>query len=120
VCERRPPKPTMSVVIPALNEGDNPSLVVAWPERKVHQVLSADGLSKDKICDIARVLHQRSRTPPQRDSGYAEAPRIGLAVAAGGGTRGQFSLALALQEIRGGAAGTETTAARAQAGSSSS
>jgi glycosyltransferase involved in cell wall biosynthesis len=81
--ERRPREPTVTVVIPALNEAENLPLVLGRLDRRVHEVLLVDGASEDKTSEIAQALHPRIRTLSQRDSGKGEALRTGFRAATG-------------------------------------
>jgi glycosyltransferase involved in cell wall biosynthesis len=83
VRERRPRAPTVTVVVPALNEAENLPFVLGRLDPETHEVLVVDGASEDNTTEIARALHPRVRVLSQRDSGKGEALRTGFTAATG-------------------------------------
>jgi glycosyltransferase involved in cell wall biosynthesis len=81
--KHRPREPTVTVVIPALNEAENLPFVLARLDPKTHEVLLVDGASEDNTTEIAQALHPRMRILSQRDSGKGEALRTGFMAATG-------------------------------------
>jgi glycosyltransferase involved in cell wall biosynthesis len=75
--------PTVSVIIPALNEERNlPHVLAALPER-LHQVILVDGGSTDRTIEVARKSHPGIRIISQTRSGKGNALACGFAVATG-------------------------------------
>jgi glycosyltransferase involved in cell wall biosynthesis len=83
VRKERPSKPTVSVVIPALNEADNLPLVIPSIDSHVHEVILVDGQSEDDTIQIASRLNPRIRVLHQDGSGKGDALRAGFAAATG-------------------------------------
>jgi len=83
VRRERPSKPTVSVVIPALNEAENLPLVIPSIDSHVHEVILVDGQSEDDTIQIASALHPRIRVLCQDGSGKGAALRAGFAAATG-------------------------------------
>jgi glycosyltransferase involved in cell wall biosynthesis len=81
--EDRPRDPTVTVVIPALNEAENLPFVLARLDPWIHEVLLVDGASEDNTTEIALALHPRMRILSQQDSGKGEALRTGFMAATG-------------------------------------
>lgn len=81
--KHRPREPTVTVVIPALNEAENLPFVLARLDPNTHEVLLVDGASEDNTTEIAQALHPRLRILSQRDSGKGEALRTGFMAATG-------------------------------------
>ena len=75
--------PTISVVIPTLNEADNLPLLFPRLPPDLHEVLLVDGASDDGTVEVARQLYPRIRTMTQAGSGKGEALRMGFEAATG-------------------------------------
>jgi hypothetical protein len=80
---RRPSRPTVSVVIPTLNEAENLPLVLPRLGPDIHEVIIVDGRSEDGTLDVARSLHPEVRAITQTGSGKGNALRTGFAAATG-------------------------------------
>jgi glycosyltransferase involved in cell wall biosynthesis len=80
---RRPSRPKVSVVIPALNEAENLPFVLPALADDLHEVLLVDGASEDGTVDVARELYPRIRIVVQTGRGKGEALRAGFATATG-------------------------------------
>jgi glycosyltransferase involved in cell wall biosynthesis len=79
----RPDEPTISVVIPALNEADNLALVLPTLAPNLHEVLLVDGASDDGTLEVARRSYPGIRTIAQSGRGKGDALRTGFASATG-------------------------------------
>ena len=80
---RKQTRPTVSVVIPALNEAPNLPLVLPMIGTWVDEVLLVDGESVDQTTDVARRLWPEIRIVQQRGSGKGAALRSGFEAASG-------------------------------------
>ena len=80
---RRPRHPTVSVVIPTLNEAENLPLVLPRLGPDIHEVIVVDGRSEDGTLEVARRLHPGVRAITQAGKGKGDALRTGFAVATG-------------------------------------
>src|SRR5262245_12513042 len=75
--------PTVSVVVPALNEADNLPHVFATLPRWVHEVVLVDGNSVDDTVAVARRLRPGLRVVTQRGRGKGDALATGFAACTG-------------------------------------
>ena len=75
--------PTVSVVIPALNEADNLPYVLDRIPEWVHEVLLVDGHSIDGTLTVTCTLRPHARIVEQRGRGKGAALRNGFAAATG-------------------------------------
>jgi DNA-binding NarL/FixJ family response regulator len=80
---RRPSRPTVSVVIPTLNEAENLPLVLPQLGPDIHEVIVVDGGSDDGTLEVARRLYPGVRAITQAGRGKGDALRTGFAVASG-------------------------------------
>ena len=80
---RRQTRPTVTVVIPALNEAPNLPFVLPHIGFWVDEVILVDGRSTDRTLDVARELLPRIRFVHQQGVGKGEALRAGFAAATG-------------------------------------
>jgi glycosyltransferase involved in cell wall biosynthesis len=80
---RRLHEPRVSIVIAALNEAENLSLLLPHIDEDVHEILIVDGMSEDQTPDVARRLHPRVRVVRQFGIGKGAALRTGFASATG-------------------------------------
>lgn len=78
----RSSSPTVTVVVPALNEGENLPYVLPKIDHQ-HEVLLVDGRSTDNTCEIAPLLHPRVQVLQQRGRGKGDALRTGFQAATG-------------------------------------
>jgi len=78
----RPAIPTVTVVVPALNEAENLPFVLPRID-PAHEVLLVDGNSCDGTREVARTLHPRIRVLEQQGKGKGDALRTGFEVATG-------------------------------------
>jgi glycosyltransferase involved in cell wall biosynthesis len=76
-------QPTVSVVIPALNEAENLRFVLPYIPAWVHEVLLVDGHSTDRTQEVARELYPSVRIIAQQGKGKGAALRSGFAAATG-------------------------------------
>jgi glycosyltransferase involved in cell wall biosynthesis len=76
-------RPTVSVVIPALNEAENLPHVLPRIPQWVDEVLLVDGHSTDETVAVARQLWPEIRVVPQEGQGKGAALRSGFAAATG-------------------------------------
>jgi len=79
----RPRHPTVSVVIPTLNEAENLPLVLPRLGPDIHEVIVVDGRSDDGTLEVARRLYPDVRAITQAGRGKGDALRTGFAVATG-------------------------------------
>jgi glycosyltransferase involved in cell wall biosynthesis len=77
------PRPTVSVVIPALNEAESLPRVLESIPADVHEVLLVDGRSEDGTCEVARQTHPGIVVVEQPGYGKGDALRAGFAAATG-------------------------------------
>jgi len=77
------PEPTVSVVIPALNEAENLRHVLPLIPAGVHEVILVDGASTDGTAEVARELRPDIRFVQQQGRGKGAALRTGFAAARG-------------------------------------
>jgi glycosyltransferase involved in cell wall biosynthesis len=75
--------PSVSVIIPALNEALNLPHVFARLPEGIHEVIVVDGHSADGTCAVARRLRPDVRIVTQNRSGKGNALACGFAAAAG-------------------------------------
>ncbi len=75
--------PTISVVIPALNEAENLPSVLPLIPAGIDEVILVDGHSKDRTVDVARELLPSIRIVQQSGRGKGDALRSGFAAATG-------------------------------------
>jgi glycosyltransferase involved in cell wall biosynthesis len=80
---RRQARPTVSVVIPALNEEPNLPFVLPRIGQWVDEVVLVDGYSTDQTIQVARSLLPEIRTISQQGHGKGAALRSGFAAANG-------------------------------------
>src|SRR5579863_3200871 len=78
-----PEEPTVSVVIPAMNEGSNLPHVFAELPLDLHQVILVDGRSTDNTVSIARQLRKDVEIVHQTRKGKGNALACGFAAATG-------------------------------------
>ena len=78
-----PSAPTISVVVPALNEAANLPFVLPRIPTDVHEVILVDGHSTDDTVAVARALLPSVRIVPQQGRGKGAALRTGFAAARG-------------------------------------
>ena len=78
-----PENPTVSVVIPAMNEGSNLPHVFAELPPDLHQVILVDGRSTDNTVSIARQLRHDVEIVHQTRKGKGNALACGFAAATG-------------------------------------
>lgn len=76
-------RPTVSIVIPALNEAENLPYVLPRIPPWVHEVLLVDGHSTDGTAEVARSLYPGIRIIDQHGRGKGAALRSGFAAATG-------------------------------------
>jgi glycosyltransferase involved in cell wall biosynthesis len=76
-------KPTVSVVVPALNEEDGIDWVLQHIPSWVHEVVLVDGLSTDLTEAVARTMRPDIVVVHQRQRGKGAALRAGFAAASG-------------------------------------
>ena len=76
-------QPTVSVVIPALNEAENLPYVLPRIPSWVHEVLLVDGNSTDNTVQVAQSLFPDIRIVRQEGRGKGDALRSGFAAATG-------------------------------------
>lgn len=79
----RPLNPTVSVIIPTLNEAENLALVLPRLPRWVHEVIIVDGHSTDGTVEAARLLRPDVRVVMDSVRGKGAALRAGFAAAKG-------------------------------------
>ncbi len=77
------PLPSVSVVVPALNEAQNIPYVFARMPEDVHEVVLVDGYSVDGTVAVARELRPDVRVLRQTRMGKGNAVACGVAVATG-------------------------------------
>ena len=77
------PEPTISVVIPALNEAENLRHVLPLIPSGIHEVILVDGASTDGTAEVARELRPDIRFVQQQGRGKGAALRSGFAAARG-------------------------------------
>lgn len=77
------PAPTVSVIIPALNEADNLPHVLPHIPGDVHEVILVDGFSTDDTVRVAKEILPSIRVVTQDGSGKGAALRTGFAAATG-------------------------------------
>lgn len=75
--------PTVSIVIPALNEADNLPHVLPLIPQEIDEVLLVDGQSSDGTVEVARSLRPGIRIVQQEGRGKGCALRTGFAAATG-------------------------------------
>ena len=75
--------PTVSVVIPAMNEADNLPHVLPYIPKWVDEVILVDGNSIDATVDVARSLLPHIRIVHQKGRGKGDALRAGFQTARG-------------------------------------
>lgn len=75
--------PTVSVVIPALNEAENLPHVIPFVPDWVHEVILVDGHSTDRTVEVAQQLRPDIRIVQQVGKGKGAALRSGFAAATG-------------------------------------
>ncbi len=75
--------PTVSVVIPALNEAENLPLVLPLIPDSVYEVILVDGRSTDGTVEVARSIRPDIRFVQQQGRGKGSALRTGFAAARG-------------------------------------
>ena len=75
--------PTISVIVPAMNEAQNLSHVLPRIPRGVHEVILVDGHSTDDTIAVAQRLMPEIRIVQQQGRGKGAALRTGFAAASG-------------------------------------
>jgi glycosyltransferase involved in cell wall biosynthesis len=80
---RIPEMPSVSVVIPTLNEAKNLPLLLLRIPSWIDEVIVVDGLSTDDTIDVARSLLPRVKIVEVREKGKGAALRAGFAAASG-------------------------------------
>ena len=75
--------PSVSVVIPALNEARNLPHVLASLPDGIHELIIVDGHSADDTCEVARRLRPDARLVTQNRSGKGNALACGFTAATG-------------------------------------
>ncbi len=75
--------PSVSVIIPTLNEAQNLPHVLAKLPRRLHEVIVVDGFSTDGTLDVARFLRPDAKIVLQECRGKGEALRCGFEAATG-------------------------------------
>jgi glycosyltransferase involved in cell wall biosynthesis len=75
--------PTISVIVPAMNEAQNLSHVLPRIPRGVHEVILVDGHSTDDTIAVAQRLMPEIRVVQQQGRGKGAALRTGFAAASG-------------------------------------
>ncbi len=75
--------PTVSVIIPTLNEADNLPLVLPLIPAWVHEVVLVDGGSEDGTVDVCRELLPEARIVIERTAGKGRALFTGMHAASG-------------------------------------
>lgn len=80
---RRKSRPTVSVVIPTLNEGPNLEFVLPRISPWIDEVVIVDGSSTDRTLDVARELLPEIQIVRQTGHGKGDALRAGFAAARG-------------------------------------
>ncbi|WP_214412192.1 glycosyltransferase family 2 protein [Sphaerisporangium fuscum] len=75
--------PTVSVVIPAMNEAENLPHVFATLPHWIHEIVLVDGNSADDTVAVARRLRPNLRVVQQRGKGKGDALREGFAACTG-------------------------------------
>ncbi|MEU9885190.1 glycosyltransferase family 2 protein [Sphaerisporangium sp. NPDC051017] len=75
--------PTVSVVVPAMNEAENLPHVFATLPHWVHEIVLVDGNSTDDTVAVARRLRPNLRVVQQRGKGKGDALRTGFAECTG-------------------------------------
>ncbi|HEU5331156.1 MAG TPA: glycosyltransferase family 2 protein [Actinocrinis sp.] len=75
--------PSVSVVVPAMNEAKNLPHVFARLPDGIHEIIVVDGRSDDDTCAVARRLRPDARIITQTRSGKGNALACGFAVATG-------------------------------------
>lgn len=76
-------RPTVSAVIPALNEAENLPYVLPRLDDLVDEIIIVDGLSEDDTMDVARRLNSNVRVLEESTPGKGAALRRGFAEARG-------------------------------------
>src|SRR4051812_15475422 len=76
-------RPTVSVVIPTLNEADNLPHVLGRLPAGIDELVVVDGGSTDGTVDVARALRPEALILNQDGTGKGDALRCGFAVASG-------------------------------------
>lgn len=76
-------RPTVSVVIPAMNEAKNLGFVLPLLPEDVDEVILVDGKSVDGTVDVAREIYPDIRIVEQIGDGKGDALRCGFAAATG-------------------------------------
>ena len=76
-------KTEVSVVVPAMNEAENVSLVLAQLPEGLHEVILVDGNSDDNTIEVARAAYPDVRVVVQSGRGKGDAFRSGFAAATG-------------------------------------
>ncbi|WP_248959282.1 glycosyltransferase family 2 protein [Sphaerisporangium perillae] len=71
--------PTVSVVVPAMNEAENLPHVFATLPHWIHEIILVDGNSTDDTVAVARRLRPNLRVVQQRGKGKGDALRTGFA-----------------------------------------
>ena len=75
--------PTVSVVVPAMNEAENLPHVFATLPHWIHEIVLVDGNSTDDTVAVARRLRPNLRIITQRGKGKGDALRAGFAACTG-------------------------------------
>lgn len=78
-----PYRPTVTIVIPAMNEAKNLPYVLPQVPAWVDEILLVDGNSKDGTIEVARALRPDIRVVQQQGRGKGAALRTGFAAATG-------------------------------------
>src|SRR5690606_14688230 len=80
---RTPRRPSVSVVIPTLNEERNIGWVLQRMPSIVDEVILVDGHSSDRTVEVARAVRPDIVVLPQRGRGKGEALRVAFGAASG-------------------------------------
>lgn len=80
---RRPTNPTISVIVPTLNESRNLPYAFAGLPATIHEIIVVDGRSKDDTSEVAKHLRPEVRIVHETRKGKGAALTAGFAAATG-------------------------------------